>query len=401
MAAQKKKSSGTSAAKRKTAAGKASAGKKKNTGKKRASEPSLVFEMKKVITGLAVLFVFIAMVAMVADFYLRDHGSRFIREYRRKGGEPAVSVPPSGGAKDGTLSLERQPEPGHKSPLPGLQAKGTSLPEPGNAVAPSRESGHSPGKVSPSEEPIFEVFDPDYSHLPGRPGRVPPPEVSGLPCIAVIIDDIGQDMNVAMAFARLDREITLSILPGLAQSRRIARNLHIRDMEVMLHLPMEPVQYPEVNPGQGALLAHMTPDLLIATLRRDLDQVPYVVGVNNHMGSRLTTMSDQMRQVFTVLKKRKLFFIDSLTARQSACKASAALFQLPFARRDVFLDNVQETAYISRQLDELVRIGRRHGSAIGIGHPYPATLETLETALPRLRKAVRMVRASRLVMPSP
>jgi hypothetical protein len=147
-------------------------------------------------------------------------------------------------------------------------------------------------------------------------------------------------------------------------------------------------------------MADMSPDLLLETLRRNLDSIPHIKGVNNHMGSRLTTLSDQMRQVFTVLKKRDLFFIDSVTAVHSMCGPSARLFKLAFARRDVFLDNIQEQDYITGQLQELIRISQRHGTAIGIGHPYPATLKTLKAVLPELHKKVRIVRASEVVRAS-
>lgn len=246
--------------------------------------------------------------------------------------------------------------------------------------------------------PLYEVFDKDPGPSLGR-GDLPLPEgKEGLPRVAIIIDDVGFDKAMAMAFSRLNPHITMAILPESPFGREIADRLYVRDVELMLHLPMEPMQYPEVNPGPGALMADMPPDLLLETLRRDLDCIPHVKGVNNHMGSRLTTLSDQMRQVFTVLKKRDLFFIDSLTARHSICRESARLFHLAFARRDVFLDNIQDKNYITGQINQLIQISQRHGSAIGIGHPYPATLETLTLLLPEMQEKVSIVRASELAV---
>ena len=246
--------------------------------------------------------------------------------------------------------------------------------------------------------PLYEVFDKEPGPSLGR-GDLPGPEgKEGLPRVAIIIDDVGFDKAMAMAFSRLNPHITMAILPESPFGRAIADRLYVRDVEIMLHLPMEPMQYPEVNPGPGALMADMPPDLLLETLRRDLDRIPYVKGVNNHMGSRLTTLSDQMRQVFTVLKKRDLFFIDSLTARHSICRDSARLFQLSFAQRDVFLDNIQDKNYITGQINQLIQISQRHGSAIGIGHPYVATLETLALLLPEMQEKVSIVRASELTV---
>jgi polysaccharide deacetylase 2 family uncharacterized protein YibQ len=141
----------------------------------------------------------------------------------------------------------------------------------------------------------------------------------------------------------------------------------------------------------------MSADALLDQLRKDIKDVPYIVGVNNHMGSKLTSRSDQMNQIFTILKKENLFFVDSRTAPKSQGKASARLLKLKFAQRDVFLDNVQNTQYIAGQLKELVDIAKKHGSAIGIGHPYKATLETLSLELPKLKNKVKIVRASQLV----
>nr|NJM03161.1 divergent polysaccharide deacetylase family protein [Desulfobacula sp.] len=124
--------------------------------------------------------------------------------------------------------------------------------------------------------------------------------------------------------------------------------------------------------------------------------MPYIVGVNNHMGSELTTHADQMNQIFTILKKENLFFIDSRTSLKSQGQASARLLKLKFAHRDVFLDNRQETEYIAGQLRELVGTAKKNGSAIGIGHPYKATLLALSKELPKLKDKVEIVRASEL-----
>jgi len=246
--------------------------------------------------------------------------------------------------------------------------------------------------------PLYEVFDKNPSPSLGRGDLTGPEGKEGLPRVAIIIDDVGFDKAMAMAFSRLNPHITMAILPESPFGRAIADRLYVRDVEIMLHLPMEPMQYPDVNPGPGALMADMPPDLLLETLRRDLDRIPYIKGVNNHMGSRLTALSDQIRQIFTVLKKRDLFFIDSLTGRHSVCRDSARLFQLAFAQRDVFLDNIQDQHYITGQINELIQISQRHGSAIGIGHPYPATLKTLALLLPEMQEKVSIVRASELAV---
>ncbi|RPJ69259.1 MAG: divergent polysaccharide deacetylase family protein, partial [Desulfobacteraceae bacterium] len=212
----------------------------------------------------------------------------------------------------------------------------------------------------------------------------------------LIIDDIGYDRAAAEKLIELDAPLTLALLPHSPHLHAIAESAHRRGLELMLHLPMEPVGYPEVNPGPGTLLTRMPPDELLQVLERNLEAVPHIRGVNNHMGSKLTAQAEQMYQIFSVLKKRGLYFIDSRTTEESVCKPSARLFQLPFAQRDVFLDHHPEPAFIRQQLRELVRIALRRGEAVGIAHPYPATVRVLKEELTSLREQVELVPASQL-----
>jgi polysaccharide deacetylase 2 family uncharacterized protein YibQ len=160
---------------------------------------------------------------------------------------------------------------------------------------------------------------------------------------------------------------------------------------------MEPIEYPSVNPGPGTLLTSMTPDQLIHQLKEDLKAVPYIKGVNNHMGSKMTAESSRLYQIFSVLKERNLYFIDSRTTSQTLCKPSARLFQIPFAQRDVFLDHLQDAEFIRKQIKELIRVAQHNGYAVGIGHPHLITINILREMLPELQKKVKLVPASEIV----
>jgi len=201
--------------------------------------------------------------------------------------------------------------------------------------------------------------------------------------IAIIVDDLGLDMNVAKQFSAIDADVTFSILPGQPHSKRIARYLHAQGREILLHLPMEGNGK---DPGAGAIMAGMNRAEVEAVMASNFKNVPHVVGVNNHMGSVITADEVFMGIIYHDLAKRGLFFIDSLTTNRSICSEVAFRMKLPFNARDVFLDNEQEPAYIRAQLKKLVSIARNYRDAIGICHPYPATLEVLAEELPRLRK---------------
>ncbi|MEE8399635.1 MAG: divergent polysaccharide deacetylase family protein [Desulfobacterales bacterium] len=253
--------------------------------------------------------------------------------------------------------------------------------------------------------PTFEIY-PKEKTPPPTPvptPAVPPKELprfdisEALPRVAIILDDLGYHKTLTDDFLDLDAVFTYSILPHSPYQDRIARSAQARGFEVMLHLPMEPLEYPTVTGGPGTLLTSMTPDGLIQQLIKNLAAVPGAVGVNNHMGSKMTTDSTRMNQIFTVLKSRGLFFIDSRTTTGSVGWASARLFQVPFTKRDVFIDHFQEPDFIRNQIAQLIRIAQNTGRAVGLIHPHQVTYDVIREVLPDLKSAVRLVPASDLV----
>jgi hypothetical protein len=243
--------------------------------------------------------------------------------------------------------------------------------------------------------PDYEAFHKE-TVPPPAPIKKVKPATNGIP-VAIVIDDIGYDHKIADGFLALDVPLTFSVLPMGTFNRSIIDKALKKNVEIMLHQPMEPSNYPSVNPGPGALLTTMGPDELIAQLNANLERIPNVKGVNNHMGSKMTASSEQMRQIFTILKKRELFFIDSRTTAETLCRPSAALLHLPFAERDVFIDHIQTEAFVRKQLKLLIRRAKQQGYAIGIAHPHPVTLAVMKEMLPELQSAVFLTHASRVV----
>jgi polysaccharide deacetylase 2 family uncharacterized protein YibQ len=257
----------------------------------------------------------------------------------------------------------------------------------------------SPGKIAP--QPTvgirpYEVFPKD-DRPPDVPLPKPRPPAEALPKVAIIIDDLGYDQRIAKKFLDLDGGLTFSVLPHTPHTRLIAAAILKKGSELMLHLPMEPLEFPSVDPGPGALLSSMSADDLIVQLRENLSDVPGIKGVNNHMGSKLTAESTRLYQVFSVLKQEGLYFIDSRSTAGTVGRPSARLFQLPFAERDVFLDHVPDPDVIRLRVKELIQIARKNGEAIGIAHPSKMTLRILKEMLPMLKKEVQLVPASQVV----
>ena len=236
-------------------------------------------------------------------------------------------------------------------------------------------------------------------NIPKAPPETIPVPVEKLPLVALIVDDLGYDKKIAKKFLALNVNLTFSILPHSPFQNEIARLASSKGIEIMLHLPMEPVEYPDVNPGPGTLLSSMSPDELIGQLEDDLNALPGITGVNNHMGSKLTAESTQMYQIFSILKQRGLFFIDSRTTSDSMGRPSARLLQIPFAERDVFIDHYLKPNFIRKQIKELIRIARSNGAAVGILHPHSTTYQILREELPELQNQVQLVSASKIAHP--
>lgn len=226
------------------------------------------------------------------------------------------------------------------------------------------------------------------------PGRRP------LARIAIVIDDLGNDREAVARIARLPQPVAGAVLPSLSGSADAARALSGAGKEVLLHLPMEPRGYPDVRPGPGpgVIVRAQSEEEIVETLARDLSSVPGAVGVNNHMGSAATADPRVMRAVLEELSHRGLFFLDSRTTDATVASDMARATGVPVASRGVFLDAVATREAVEASLTELVGRARRDGSAIAVGHPYPATLAVLERELPRLSgRGVRVVRVGELM----
>ena len=225
------------------------------------------------------------------------------------------------------------------------------------------------------------------------PRPQPPPGARGR--LAILLDDGGQSMDLVPQAAALPSAVAVAILPFLPYSAETANAMYDAGHEIWLHLPMEPEGYPNENPGPGALLVEMPPKDLRRTVHSALNNIPHVVGVNNHMGSRATTDLRMMTWVMQELKARNMAFIDSRTTTRTVAEEAARAQGVPTNRRHVFLDNERTQAAIRSQLDEAVYRCRMEGEIIAIGHLAPETVQLLAKELPGLAK-----RGADLVPPS-
>ena len=264
------------------------------------------------------------------------------------------------------------------------------------------------GKTAPEEKPSARYVP----LLPPKPApttppapRVPtaPPVIGAAvekksPRLAIVIDDMGPDIDKLRQLLDVGGPITVAVMPHQRFSRETADEAYVNGLDVLMHLPMEPKDLNAHDPGKGALLVAMTPPEVRAQMENDLATIPHAIGINNHMGSRFTENEPLMGEVLEVLRGKDLFFLDSRTTARSVAIRLATRMGVPNAGRNVFLDNTREVGYIKKQIFEAARLAKKNGTAIAIGHPYPETIQALREALPELAASgVRVVRLSEVI----
>lgn len=214
--------------------------------------------------------------------------------------------------------------------------------------------------------------------------------------MAIIIDDLGYNHTLGKRAVDLQGDFTYAILPLTPHSHELAERAHARGKEIMLHVPMSSES--RLPLGNGALVPGMTQEEFLQVLRKNLASIPYLKGVNNHMGSLLTQDAETMSWLMRELQSRRLYFVDSRTTTKTQALAMAEAIGLPSRKRDVFLDDQNNKAHIQQQLLLAVKTAQRQGSAIAIGHPYRTTLDVLENINPLLEQyQVTLVKTSQLM----
>ena len=218
--------------------------------------------------------------------------------------------------------------------------------------------------------------------------------------IAIVIDDFGNGMKGTEEMLNLPVKVTVAIMPFLPSTQRDAESAHAMGHDVIVHMPMEPVRGRASWLGPGAILASLTDDEIRRRTEAAIDDVPYAIGMNNHMGSRVTTDERVMRIVLQVCKERGLFFLDSRTSWRTVVPKVARKLGVPLLQNNVFLDDIHTDRHVSKQIASVVQELKKHPSCIAIGHVGQFGLITsgeLKNAIPKLRAEATFVRLSELI----
>jgi len=214
--------------------------------------------------------------------------------------------------------------------------------------------------------------------------------------LALIVDDIGYNLERGRRAIALPGPIAVAVLPFAPHSTRLALAADAASADVLLH---EPMQAMDAIAEPGMLTANMSDAALRDTFERALADVPNAVGVNNHTGSLLTSLRGPMRALMQALHEHGLFFVDSRTTPATVARDVALESGVPAVPRDVFLDHSVTARDIASEFERAVALARKRGHAVLIAHPYDESLAFLETALPTLAaRGVEQVRLTRLVV---
>jgi polysaccharide deacetylase 2 family uncharacterized protein YibQ len=175
----------------------------------------------------------------------------------------------------------------------------------------------------------------------------------------------------------------------------MATKAHNAGHEVLIHLPMAPLSKQPLE--KDTLRPDMSSGEIERIIREAVNSVPYAVGLNNHMGSAMTSSLFGMQKVMQALGQYNLYFLDSMTIGNSQSMRAAAGTNVKVIKRKVFLDDTQNEADIRFQFNRAVELARRNGSAIAIGHPHPTTVRVLQQMVYSLPADITLVRPSSLL----
>ncbi|KFD24524.1 divergent polysaccharide deacetylase family protein [Yokenella regensburgei] len=213
--------------------------------------------------------------------------------------------------------------------------------------------------------------------------------------LAIVIDDFGYRPQTENQVLAMPATISVAVLPNAPHAREMATKAHNAGHEVLIHLPMAPLSKQPLE--KDTLRPEMSQEEVARIIQDAVAKVPFAVGLNNHMGSAMTSSLPGMEKVMQALSRYNLYFLDSMTIGNSQAMRAASGTGVKVIKRKVFLDDTQNEADIRVQFNRAIQLARRNGSAIAIGHPHPSTVRVLQQMLYNLPPDITLVRPSSLL----
>ncbi|ANS73891.1 hypothetical protein AWM70_04315 [Paenibacillus yonginensis] len=227
---------------------------------------------------------------------------------------------------------------------------------------------------------------------------VPAPKASKK--LAIVIDDLGNDMDGTQEIMNMPIKLTVAVMPFMRTTERDARMAHERGFDVLVHLPMEPNHGKPEWLGPGAIMSSLSDSEVRTRVEQAIDNVPYAVGINNHMGSKITADPRIMSIVLDVCRERGLFFLDSRTNYKTVVGKLCKEKGMPDIGNQFFLDDQYNQQHISKQMGKVMNWMRDHDSCIIIGHvgvPGTKTAGVIRGSIKQMPQDVEYVTLSEFV----
>jgi hypothetical protein len=218
--------------------------------------------------------------------------------------------------------------------------------------------------------------------------------------MAIIIDDAGNNMKGTSEILATPVKLTLAVMPFLQTTKKDAIAAHEKGMDVIVHMPMEPNKGRPEWLGPGAITSNLTDEEVRDRVEKAIDEVPYAIGMNNHMGSKITSDKRIMSIVLDVCRERGLFFVDSRTNFRSVVGELAITKNMPPVGNDIFLDDHNSKQHIRKQMDLAAKRAMDKDVCVVIGHVGHTGLNTsavVHESVSRLKGQIEFVGISDLV----
>lgn len=217
--------------------------------------------------------------------------------------------------------------------------------------------------------------------------------------LAIVIDDFGYRKSNEEQVLQMPAAISVAVLPNAPLSQEMARKAYQSGHEILIHMPMAPLSKQPLE--RDTLRPTMSKEEIRRIIAQAIHNVPHAKGMNNHMGSAMTADLAAMKLVMQTLSHYQLYFLDSMTIGSSKSILAAQGTSVQTVKRNVFLDDDQNEAAVSKQFNQAVKMAQKNGSAIAIGHPHPNTIKVLQQMLPKLPANVVLVPVSALLPSAP
>ncbi|MEP9387200.1 divergent polysaccharide deacetylase family protein [Mesorhizobium sp. KR9-304] len=293
---------------------------------------------------------------------------------------PATSMPQAAEKKDGPSIIRVNPDNAAKGNGviiirdPSAVGQNLSIAHlPDRALIEESESGPLPIRAADGRRPM-DVYARPWSGARGAR-------------VAIVIGGLAvSQTGTQEAIEKLPAEVTLAFASQGNSIDRWMQAARRKGHEILMQAPLEPFDYPKVDPGRNTLTVAASPEENLDRLRWTLSRTTNYTGVMNYMGARFVADANAMAPVMAELGRRGLLYLDDGSTARSAASDLALKDRVPFASGDTIIDAERDRGAILKKLDQLEATARAKGFALGTGSAFDATVDAVTSWIAEAKK---------------